>query len=242
MPFNMIIAHNNAANIRCNTHLISVKFNAVSKSFSFFCSGAILDNQIFLIFCRNHVSSFTKKTMVILLAVSYVLLAILFYLEYRYESSRTTTTLQTSADDRGTTRLLLIMWFLSLLIAPIWTLLSAATMPFFSSWIGLGLIISGLLLLRWTTYVNPFYIRTIATTDDHFICTDGPYKTIRHPGYLAFLIAWIGFGLITDNWISFFMITVLMTYAYLARIQAEEQMMLDRFGIDYQQYMNESYR
>lgn len=180
--------------------------------------------------------------MVILLAVSYVLLAILFYLEYRYESSRTTTTLQTSADDRGTTRLLLIMWFLSLLIAPIWILLSAATMPFFSSWIGLGLIISGLLLLRWTTYVNPFYLRTIATTDDHFICTDGPYKTIRHPGYLAFLIAWIGFGLITDNWISFFMITVLMTYAYLARIQAEEQMMLDRFGIDYQQYMNESYR
>lgn len=180
--------------------------------------------------------------MVILLAVSYVLLAILFYLEYKYESSRTTTTLQTSADDRGTTRLLLIMWFLSLLIAPIWILLSAATMPFFSSWIGLGLIISGLLLLRWTTYVNPFYLRTMATTDDHFICTDGPYKTIRHPGYLAFLIAWIGFGLITDNWISFFMITVLMTYAYLARIQAEEQMMLDRFGIDYQQYMNESYR
>jgi protein-S-isoprenylcysteine O-methyltransferase Ste14 len=33
-----------------------------------------------------------------------------------------------------------------------------------------------------------------------------------------------------------------MTYGYLLRIQAEEQMMLDRFGVDYQQYMNESYR
>ncbi|CAO3629890.1 unnamed protein product [Mucor hiemalis] len=109
-------------------------------------------------------------------------------------------------------------------------------------WIGLSLILSGLVLLRWTTYVNPFYLRSMATTDDHFICTDGPYKTIRHPGYLAFLLAWIGFGLVTDNWISFSMVTLLMTYAYLLRIQAEEQMMLDRFGVDYQQYMNESYR
>jgi protein-S-isoprenylcysteine O-methyltransferase Ste14 len=180
--------------------------------------------------------------MLILFLLSYLLIAILFYLEYRYESSRTTTTLQTSADDRGTTRLLLIMWFLSLVISPLWMLFTTATMPFISGWVGLTLIICGLLLLRWTTYVNPFYLRTMATTDDHFICTDGPYKTIRHPGYLAFLLAWIGFGLMTDNWVSLLMVILLMTYAYLLRIQAEEQMMLDRFGVDYQQYMNESYR
>jgi protein-S-isoprenylcysteine O-methyltransferase Ste14 len=180
--------------------------------------------------------------MIILLFISYVLLAALFYLEYRYESSRTSTTLQTPADDRGTTRLLLIFWVLSLVTAPYWILLTATTMPYISSWIGLGLIVSSILLLRWTTYVNPFYLRSMATTDDHFICTDGPYKTIRHPGYLAFLIAWIGFALMTDNWISFWIITSLMTYAYIKRIQAEEQMMLDRFGVDYQQYMNESNR
>lgn len=182
--------------------------------------------------------------MLVLFITSYFLLASLFYFEYRYESSRTTTTLQTSADDRGTTRLLVIMWILSLVIAPLWILfLPVAIMSsLVFGWIGLSLILSGLVLLRWTTYVNPFYLRSMATTDDHFICTDGPYKTIRHPGYLAFLLAWIGFGLVTDNWISFSMVTLLMTYAYLLRIQAEEQMMLDRFGVDYQQYMNESYR
>ncbi|GAA5812396.1 hypothetical protein MFLAVUS_005848 [Mucor flavus] len=178
----------------------------------------------------------------ILFLFSYILLAVLFYLEYRYESSRTTTTLQTSADDRGTTRLLLIMWFMSLIIAPFWILFMATTMSVAAGWVGLAFIVGGISLLRWTTFVNPFYLRTMATTDDHYICTDGPYKTIRHPGYLAFLLAWIGFGLVTSNWISFFMITVLMTWAYILRIQAEEQMMLDRFGVDYQQYMNESYR
>ena len=185
---------------------------------------------------------FLPTQMLILFGLSYVLIASLFYLEYRYESSRTTTTLQTSADDRGTSRLLLIMGFMSLAVAPFWILLTASAMPFPLTWIGLGAILIGLALMRWTTLVNPFYLRTMATTDDHFICTDGPYKTIRHPGYLAFLLAWIGFGLMTDNWISCLMVTVLMIWTYLLRIQAEEQMMLDRFGVDYQQYMNESYR
>ncbi|KAL7319736.1 hypothetical protein PS15m_002835 [Mucor circinelloides] len=178
----------------------------------------------------------------LLFVLSYVLIGILFYFEYRYESSRTTTTLQTSADDRGTTRLLLIMWFLALVISPLWILLTVAAMPLVFSWIGLSLILLAIALLRWTTYVNPFYLRAMATTDDHFICTEGPYKTIRHPGYLAFLLAWIGFGFMTNNWISFVMVTVLMLWGYLLRILAEEQMMLDRFGVDYQQYMNESYR
>lgn len=180
--------------------------------------------------------------LVYLFVASYFLIAVLFYLEYKYESERTTTTLQTSADDRGTTKLLFVMWFLSLVISPLWVLFFIATMPIALSWVGLLLIIAGIVLLRWTTFVNPFYLRTMATTDDHFICTDGPYKTIRHPGYLAFLLAWFGFGLVTNNWFSFLMVSILMTYAYLLRIQAEEQMMLDRFGVDYQQYMNESYR
>ncbi|OAD04142.1 hypothetical protein MUCCIDRAFT_155533 [Mucor lusitanicus CBS 277.49] len=115
-------------------------------------------------------------------------------------------------------------------------------MPLVFSWIGLSLLLLAIGLLRWTTYVNPFYLRAMATTDDHFICTDGPYKTIRHPGYLAFLLAWVGFGFMTNNWISVVMVTVLMLWGYLLRILAEEQMMLDRFGVDYQQYMNESYR
>jgi protein-S-isoprenylcysteine O-methyltransferase Ste14 len=55
-------------------------------------------------------------------------------------------------------------------------------------------------------------------------------------------VAFLGFGLATGNVIAFIMIAVLMMYAYILRIQAEEQMMLDRFGVDYQQYMSETYR
>ncbi|KAI7901907.1 uncharacterized protein BX663DRAFT_456197 [Cokeromyces recurvatus] len=191
----------------------------------------------------------TADTMTtILFITSYILIILLFYLEHRYESLRTTTTLQLSGDDRGTTRLLFIMSILSLvIIAPLSTFLFNSSSDSSSnsvamSWIGFVFMLISIILLRWTTFVNPFYLRTMATTDDHFICTDGPYRMIRHPGYLAFLLAWIGFGLLTIHWISFIIISLIMTYAYLRRIQAEEQMMLDRFGVDYQHYMNESYR
>ncbi|CAO3588507.1 unnamed protein product [Absidia cylindrospora] len=91
-------------------------------------------------------------------------------------------------------------------------------------------------------YTNAFYIRPLATTDDQFLCTDGPYKVIRHPGYVAFYLAWLGLGLVSGNAICFFTIAIVLAYAYLRRIHAEEQMMLDHFGVDYQHYANESFR
>lgn len=190
---------------------------------------------------------FCKKQMsLILLILAYTLLASLFYVEYHYESRRTTTTLETAGDDRGTTRLLFIVYFLvivfSLLFVVLFDAEDTTTTSAYISWVGLPLMLMAIILLRWTTLTNPFYLRSMSTTDDHYICTDGPYKTIRHPGYCAFLIAWTGFAIIFGNWISFLLIFMPILCVYLLRIQAEEQMMLDRFGVDYQQYMYETYR
>ncbi|KAG0165300.1 hypothetical protein DFQ28_009002 [Apophysomyces sp. BC1034] len=175
------------------------------------------------------------------LLFGYILIATLFFVEVRYESSRTTTALQTAADDRGTTRLL-ILTSLAAFLSPLWILLDIGSAPEWIGFIGLAWIVGGIVLLRWTTSVNPFYLRAMATTDDHYICTDGPYKVVRHPGYVAFLLAWFGFGLATANWMALLTVAILSLYAYVRRIQAEEQMMLDRFGVDYQQYVGETFR
>ncbi|KAI8987662.1 hypothetical protein BDF20DRAFT_281514 [Mycotypha africana] len=226
------------------------------KILSFLCTYSLsftltIPNSL-LSFLRTLFNFTNNYKYMILLLLGYLCLIGLFYIEYRFESSRLTTTLQTSADDRGTTRLLILSYFLSIFVAPLWLLLfstslapnfaMAITMPTFFGWLGLSVMVLSLILLYWATFVNPFYLRALATTDDHFICTDGPYQYIRHPGYLAFMLAWIGFAFVTQNWISFGMITVLMTWVYVLRIRAEEQMMLDRFGVDYQQYINETRR
>ncbi|CEG79379.1 hypothetical protein RMATCC62417_13857 [Rhizopus microsporus] len=179
----------------------------------------------------------------VVLVLAYAILASLFYVEYHYKS-RTTTTLQTAGDDRGTTRLLLLSYLIAITTPLVCLLLLDTTtaMSDYVKWTGLGIMLSAIFFLRWATTVNPFYLPSLSTTDDQFICTDGPYKLIRHPGYCAFIVAWFGFGLTTGSWIAFFIIFLLLSFVYLLRIQAEEQMMLDRFGVDYQQYMNETYR
>ncbi|ORX46312.1 hypothetical protein DM01DRAFT_1339629 [Hesseltinella vesiculosa] len=180
--------------------------------------------------------------------IAYILIVILFYVEYRYESVRSTTMLQTAGNDQGTTSLLLIAWTLALfagLIVP-WTGLggsfSVSTAGYVFTWIALGWIMGAILLLRWSIYSNTFYIRAIATTDDQFLCTDGPYKIIRHPGYLAFILAWWGFAVASGNWILTMLLGLGMTFVYIRRVLAEEQMMLERFGVDYQQYVEETFR
>jgi steroid 5-alpha reductase family enzyme len=75
-----------------------------------------------------------------------------------------------------------------------------------------------------------------------FICTDGPYKVIRHPGYLGTLLIWTGFGLAATNWFVLIFVAGLVTYALIRRIQVEEEVLFERFGVDYQAYADETAR
>ncbi|KAH8550877.1 hypothetical protein BGW37DRAFT_61630 [Umbelopsis sp. PMI_123] len=144
-------------------------------------------------------------------------------------------------DDRGTGRFLLISFILSL-IAPIWLTTGVGNMWSVLGWIGLGWMIGGVLLRLWAIHVNQFFVVDLTVSDDMFICTDGPYKVIRHPGYLGTLLIWTGFGLAATNWFVLIFVAGLVTYALIRRIQVEEEVLFERFGVDYQAYADETAR
>lgn len=73
-----------------------------------------------------------------------------------------------------------------------------------------------------------------------FICTDGPYKVIRHPGYMGTMLIWIGFGLAATNWFVLLFVAGLVSYGLIRRIQVEEEVLFERFGVDYQAYADET--
>ncbi|KAI8384181.1 hypothetical protein BD560DRAFT_385230 [Blakeslea trispora] len=176
------------------------------------------------------------------LVLAYGLLGLVFLIEYAYEYKRGTSTIQIAGDDGGSTRYLILAWLLCLTGVPCLSWVIPLSMPSASIGLGFILLLLGNLLMRWTTYANPYYLCTIATTDDQLICTAGPYGYIRHPAYLAYLLSWVGFGLVLNHWIGFMLVLVSIGIAYYKRILAEEQMMLDRFGIGYQHYMDETDR
>jgi len=51
--------------------------------------------------------------------------------------------------------------------------------------VGLAFIAISTVLLNWAMIVNPHFEPTVRIQKDHKVITSGPYRIIRHPGYLA---------------------------------------------------------
>jgi len=55
---------------------------------------------------------------------------------------------------------------------------------------GFALYLSGSLLFSWSMFSNPFFSTLVHIQDDrgHIVASSGPYKMVRHPGYLGYII------------------------------------------------------
>jgi protein-S-isoprenylcysteine O-methyltransferase Ste14 len=108
---------------------------------------------------------------------------------------------------------------------------------------GLLLIVAGM-IIRFMAIrsLGKYFTVDVTIRADHKIKKDGMYRLIRHPAYLGSLISFLGFGLSLNNWFSLVIIPVLVTWAMLRRIRIEENVLLDRFGQEYAEYLNSTYR
>jgi len=68
-----------------------------------------------------------------------------------------------------------------------------STMP---GWLwvpGAALYVAFLLLLTWSMAVNPYFEKTVRIQEDrgHRVIDSGPYRIVRHPGYVATILGFI---------------------------------------------------
>ncbi|OZJ06796.1 hypothetical protein BZG36_00167 [Bifiguratus adelaidae] len=146
----------------------------------------------------------------------------------------------TSHNSAGLGRLVTLSTLVAL-IAPIFTL-TPLGIPDWVGWFGLGWMLGGMAIGFWAKRVNRFFLGDNQGAEEQFICTDGPYKVIRHPIFLGQLLFWFGFGLSSCNWFVFLIISVVMLLTYHRRILFEEELMFSRLGADYQAYVDETAR
>jgi protein-S-isoprenylcysteine O-methyltransferase Ste14 len=68
--------------------------------------------------------------------------------------------------------------------------------------LGVVLYIVASILGSWAMAVNPHFELTVRIQDDRDqrICTSGPYRIIRHPGYAAWIIGAASYPLILGSW------------------------------------------
>lgn len=91
----------------------------------------------------------------------------------------------------------LVIWVA--IIGPLFTLLITALdtrwswsyIPLFYQILALILVILGGLLVTWSMAWNSFFSSTvrIQSERDHLVITEGPYKYVRHPGYIGGMIS-----------------------------------------------------
>ncbi|MBI1850158.1 MAG: isoprenylcysteine carboxylmethyltransferase family protein [Planctomycetes bacterium] len=78
---------------------------------------------------------------------------------------------------------------------------------------------------------------TLEVRETHQLVTRGIYRRVRHPMYLALFLYSIGQWLALPNWVAGPSYLVTFGLLFALRVGAEERMMLEEFGPEYEAYM-----
>jgi len=110
------------------------------------------------------------------------------------------------------------------------------------SLVGLIFILIGLgLRAQARRTLGKYFSPVVRTLPEHKLIRHGIYRHIRHPGYLGELLAYFSIPLLFHSLYGF-LVMVLITPFILYRIKIEEQMLLEKFGDEYRDYMKNSKR
>jgi protein-S-isoprenylcysteine O-methyltransferase Ste14 len=179
---------------------------------------------------------------------AYALLALFFVLEGALRKGHEAKSLAVRPSDHGSTLGVGVAFLIAavgLLLAPLLNygevgLLGGSRLI---AWLGIALMLGGLALRVWSNRIlGEFYTRTLRTVEGQRLVREGPYRVVRHPGYLGCLLMWVGAALATSNWLVVVLIVPVMLAAYGFRIGAEERMLLGLFGDQYEQYRRRTWR
>jgi protein-S-isoprenylcysteine O-methyltransferase len=83
------------------------------------------------------------------------------------------------------------------------------------------------------------YTRTLLMQEEQTIERRGPYRLVRHPGYLGSLLALNGTALASGNAVVFTASIVATGAAYAYRVRVEDAMLVAAFGDPYERYRRE---
>jgi protein-S-isoprenylcysteine O-methyltransferase Ste14 len=83
---------------------------------------------------------------------------------------------------------------------------------------------------------------TLEVREKHALVTDGIYKRVRHPMYVAFWLWAVAQVLLLPNWVAGPAGILGFGTLYFVRVSREEAMMLQTFGDEYRAYMERTAR
>ena len=137
---------------------------------------------------------------------------------------------------------LLVLAWVGFIIPLIWV---ASPVFWFAEYaLDLGPLVAGVVWLvigLWFFYrshadLGTNWSITLEVREQHQLITQGVYRCIRHPMYLALALYSIGQALIIPNWVAGPSNLIAFAILCALRVHAEEKMMVEKFGDEYAAY------
>lgn len=177
------------------------------------------------------------------LVSSYAGAAVFFALEAVARERGEASDLAATGSDQGTTWQIGAAYGLAAGLSPVLRRLRAGRLPPVSGPAGVAVMAAGLALRAWSMRtLGTYYSRTLRTTSGQTVVEYGPYRVLRHPGYLGSIMVWTGFAVASGSVAATAGVAALMGDAYSRRIAAEEAMLTGRFGSVYADYSQRTKR
>jgi protein-S-isoprenylcysteine O-methyltransferase Ste14 len=144
---------------------------------------------------------------------------------------------------------ILFLLLIGMMIVPLiysatsWLDFANYSLPEWAGWLGTAFML-GALFIFWRSHADLGlnWSPSLEIRDKHELITRGIYGIIRHPMYASQWLWVIAQPLLLQNWLAGFANLVVFIPFYLLRVQAEEKMMVDKFGNEYQTYMEHTGR
>jgi protein-S-isoprenylcysteine O-methyltransferase Ste14 len=112
-----------------------------------------------------------------------------------------------------------------------------------TQYLGLTLMLIGILLREWAIAVLGRYFSVVVETEPgQHLVTRGPYRWLRHPAYTGTLITILGFPLALGTWSGLLVAETIALMATTCRARVEERALVAALGDEYQEYMRHTWK
>jgi protein-S-isoprenylcysteine O-methyltransferase Ste14 len=130
------------------------------------------------------------------------------------------------SEDAGSTRDIAVSFAAVAVSSPLLRRIPVRPLPWPAAALGLSMQATGLALRAWSMQtLRQSYTRTLRVSNEQEVVDRGPYRHLRHPGYLGSLLVWTGFGLSSCSLPVVGAVAALIVPTYVRRIDAEETLL-----------------
>jgi protein-S-isoprenylcysteine O-methyltransferase Ste14 len=142
--------------------------------------------------------------------------------------------------DAGTLQLINIASDIALIMAFALAFLPWLVIPYprIALHAGITLLVGGSHLRRCCFRIlGQYFTAAVTVRKGQPVIDCGPYRWIRHPGYMAGFIMYLGIGLALGSTISLMIFIIMIMIVYSRRIRVEEKELVEVIGEPYRMYM-----